>query len=216
MAPVSPSEREATARKLVERFQAGQGEAASFEGLFNLYYGPVRRFLSRRGRSEPDRSDLVQETFVRLYRALSAFRGDSSFDAWLFTIAMNVERQHRRSQATLKRSGKPQSPPEIGEPSDEGEDRESGRHLAADDPDPLAAALSNEQRALLRRAVEELPPQQRRSLILRVYYDLSYEETAALLRISVSTVKSHLNQARMKISELLRREGLLAKGDDDE
>lgn len=216
MVPVSPSEREATALKLVKRFQAGQDEAASFEGLFNLYYGWVRRFLSRRGPSEPDRSDLVQETFLRLYRALPTFRGDSSFDTWLLRIAMNVERGYRRSQTTLKRSGKPQSLPEIGELSDEGEDRESGIHLAADDPDPLAATLSNEQRALLRKAVEELPPQQRRSLILRLYYDLSYEEIAALLLISVSTVKSHLNQARMKITELLRREGLLAKGDDDE
>jgi RNA polymerase sigma-70 factor, ECF subfamily len=168
--------------------------AADFDHLIERFYRPVSYFFSNRGFSHEESRDLAQETFLGVYKGLDRFRGDSSVETWLFKIAANIWRNAIRSRSAEKRDGLEISADDAPDEPD----LFGGGRL-----DPLVEALSDERVRLLRAAIDELPPQMRRCLLLRIDHDMKYREIAAVLQISIQTVKSQLFQAKERLKERL-------------
>lgn len=203
--PERPDDRGASAGAIFEELQAGSRREENFRRLFDLYYGRVFRFFARRGIPSEDCRDLAQDTFVGIYRGIDAFRGDAELDAWIFKIAANLYRKRLRWGAAEKRAGTAVALDVDGaavSPSVEILD-EGPAAIPAQGSAPDSRILDRERARLLRAAVQTLPDQMRNCLILRVYYDLKYREIAAVLRISIETVKAHLFQARQRIKQSL-------------
>jgi RNA polymerase sigma-70 factor (ECF subfamily) len=171
----------------------GNPPETEFDRLIERYYRPVSYFFSNRGFSIEESRDLAQETFLGVYKGLDRFRGDASVETWLFKIAANIWRNAIRSRSAEKRDGLEISADAAEETGLAGE---SGF-------DPLDGALSDERVRLLREAIEVLPAQMRRCLLLRVDHDMKYREIAAVLQISIQTVKSQLFQAKERLKERL-------------
>jgi RNA polymerase sigma-70 factor (ECF subfamily) len=192
---------------LIEQLQAPasrhDADAANeaFRRLFDLYSPRLYHFFSRRGFPHADCLDLTQETFLGIYKGIGAFRRDSSFETWLFTIATNAYRKRLRWGVAGKRDA-----PEV---SLEGSSEEGGSMatldtLAATDlPAPGEEMLQRERSLVLRQAIDRLPEQMRKCLILRVDHEMAYKEIAVVLRLSPETVKVHLARARRRLQEEL-------------
>lgn len=167
------------------------------EELYQRYYRPVVAFFMRRGFSREDSRDLAQDTFLRVYKNVEEFRGESSFETWLFQIAGNLYKNRLRSQGTLKRDAQ-----EVPLETPEGEPVAERSEDGAED-DPLESMLSEERAKVLRKALQDLPPQMRQAVLLRVDRDLKYREIADLMSVSIETVKAHLYQARQQLRHRL-------------
>lgn len=178
-------------QSIIERLQAaGSPREEDFRRLFDLFYPRLVHFFARRGFPPQDCLDLTQETFLGIYRGIGSFRRDSRFETWLFSIATNAWRKRLRRDVAGKREGR-----EVPlEPAEDARDEA---------PAPGEDTLRRERSRLLREAVEKLPEQMRRCLVLRVYQEMKYREIAALLRLSPETVKVHLFQARKRLREEL-------------
>jgi RNA polymerase sigma-70 factor (ECF subfamily) len=149
--------------------------------------------------------DLTQETFLRVYKGLRGYRGDAPFGAWLYRIAGNVLRRHAaRRPGTGSRPR--QVPLEEAQQGPSGSEAGAGPPPAAEPGRALAAMLGSERRRLLRRAVAELPEQRRRCIVLWAYHELTYEQIAVALQLSIGTVKAHLAQARKQLETLVVEE----------
>lgn len=185
-------------QRIIERLQAGPAREEDFRRLFDLYYPRIVHFFTRRGFPPQDCLDLTQETFLGIYKGIGAFRRDARFETWLFKIATNAYRKRLRRGAAGKRDGREVS-------LEAGEDPEHGlpHEPPSLEPDKEDDVLRKERSRLLREAVDKLPEQMRRCLILRVYQDMRYREIAAVLRLSPETVKVHLFQARRRLREEL-------------
>jgi RNA polymerase sigma-70 factor (ECF subfamily) len=133
-----------------------------------------------------DASDLTQDVFLRAYRGLAKFRGQSAVSTWLYRIAVNV---------CLNRVA---AKPPDAEPLDE----KRGVPAAVDPP--YERMIREERYARVRRAVEKLPNKQRTALILRVYQELSHQDIAAILGSSVGAVKANVFHALQNLKKLLR------------
>jgi RNA polymerase sigma-70 factor (ECF subfamily) len=161
------------------------------EDLYQRYYRPVVAFFVRRGFSLEESRDLAQETFLRVYKNMDSFRGESAVETWLFQIAGNLYKNKLRSLQTQKRDAQ-----EVSLESTEVEWRSK-------DGDALWAILTEERSQRLHEALEGLPPQMRQAVILRVDGDLKYREIAELMHVSIETVKAHLYQARQQLRNRL-------------
>lgn len=161
------------------------------EDLFQRYYQPVVGFFKRRGFSAEESRDLAQETFLRVFRNMDSFRGESSVETWLFQVAANLYKNFLRNRQTQKRDAA-----EVPLP-----DREADA-VVEERSDPLGSVLSNERDRLLREALLKLPPQMRRCVELSLA-DVGYRETAELMRISIQTVRSQLSEARRRLKPML-------------
>lgn len=189
-------EKDAAARRIREAildFQAGRDPEASFRRLYSRYHPPLRAFFRRKGCSPEDCLDLTQETFVGIYRGLEGYRHEHRFEAWLYRVATTTFLKKLRSSAAAKRSAAEVSQEEVVVPR-------GGLVSGAGQLDGL---IGDERRKALNRAVRELPDQMRRCLALRLYQELSYREIAAVMRLSVETVKAHLARARQKLRDHL-------------
>jgi RNA polymerase sigma-70 factor, ECF subfamily len=185
----------------VERWQKGIDREESFHQIFRQYYRLVRSFFARRSRSEEEIEDLVQETFFRVHRNLDHFRGESKFETWLFQVSANVYKNTVRSQTTQKRDAQEVSWDELATSSTTGEDAAIAREVRENGP--LDDLLQGERSHILHSAMQELPPQMRRCVELRVSQDMKYREIAALMGVSIDTVKAHLFQARQLLKKRL-------------
>ena len=168
-------------RRLLERFWAG--DPAAFDRIVAIHRLAVYRVARRILGSHEEADEAAQETFVRAYRSLSGFRGESRLRTWLIRIALNVSRTigaSRERTASLE---------EAADAIDAGESAE-------------AAAGRQEAGAAVRRAVAGLPPRQREVVLLKVFSDLTYEEVAAVMGLTAGAVKAHFHQA---VSNLRRR-----------
>lgn len=181
--------------RAIDAFQAGEDREESFRFLFESYHRPLRRFFARKGFPPDVCLDLTQETFLRIYQGLGTYRREARFETWLYRVATTTYLKRLRARATEKRSGKEVSTEAL----------ETTRDVLKVRDRQLDDVLSDEAQAALRVAVDELPPQMRRCLKLRVYHELSYREIAAVLRVSIQTVKAHLFQARGKLKQRLER-----------
>lgn len=169
-----------------------------FRRRFERYFGPVYSFFMNRGIPREEARDLTQETFLRVYQSMSGFRGEASFETWMFQIATNLWRNHLRNRLAEKRSAQEVS---LDAAAQEGRQLPLDRPLPGRLPEagPLDGVLAGEQRAMLRQALADLPPKMRRCVLLRIDQDLKYREIAELLRVSIETVKSQLSQARDRL-----------------
>jgi RNA polymerase sigma-70 factor (ECF subfamily) len=177
-------------QRLMERFQ--KGDIPAFEVLLHKYQGPVlslvRRYLGSRS---PGVDDVAQEVFVRAWRSLSGFRGDSAFRTWLHTVAINVVRTSQSRSARLLRVFLPAG---GRDPRGELPDR-------ASDAEPVDSVLARRQ--LVERALAALPDDLRIAVTLRDLQGLDYKEIAAVLRVPIGTVESRIFRARQRLKPLL-------------
>lgn len=167
---------------------ASRGDTASFEQLVLLYQDKVYSLSLRLTGQAQDAEDLAQEVFVRAYRYINSFRGDSDFGTWLHRIAVNT-------WLNQKRKIQPKAAYSLDEPvySDDGEVK---REIADMSEEPESVLLSSQMSEKLHRAVESLPKDQKAVLLLREVEDYTYEEIAGMMDCSVGTVKSRLSRAR--------------------
>ena len=187
--------------ELICEIKQGLNVEANFQWLFERHYAQILRFFRRKGFDPEECRDLTQETFISVYKGVKDLRQPEQFESWLFTIAHNVWCSQIESRTAQKRSAK------LLSLEDEGESE--GRlpivaRLADSSADPLTLTLEKEKLEKLREALQHLPQQMRRCAQLRVAHDLSYAEIAALLSISVNTVKAHLHQAQQALRSRLR------------
>jgi len=168
----------------------------SFREVFLERYPAVWRFFLTHGLSEEESRDLTQETFLRVYKGFSSFRGEAQLSTWIFQIARNIYLNQLRGLSTSKREGA-----EV--PFDEALAEPATSSPNATDQDALSNLLHVERSKQLREALESLPSQMRRCVLLRVEQDLKYREISVLLGISIDTVKALLFQARSRLKEQL-------------
>ncbi len=175
---------------LVEALQAGND--AALDELMRKYKTPLFSFISRYVRNEADAEDLAQETFVRAYFHIRAFRPHAKFVTWLYTIATNLCRDHVRSRWT-RNARQTQSLFEHEEPED----------LPALAASPDQRALVDEQLASVEKAISELPHDLRTALILTALEGLSHIEAAERLGITAKTVETRVYRARKRLEAIL-------------
>lgn len=193
------SDRDASLQTIIDQLQAGQAVEESFRLLCERFHRPLYAFFARRGFSHSDCLDLTQETFLGIYRGIGSFRRDARFETWLFKVATNAFRKRLRLTVAGKRAG--EEVPLDAAPGEE-EDR-SVVQPVAEGPAPGDALFQAERARLLREAVERLPDQMRKCLVLNVYQERKVREIAQLLHLSPETVKVHLFQARRRLQTAL-------------
>lgn len=163
-----------------------RGEPAAFEEFVRRYERHVYRVAFRVLQNRPEAQEMVQEVFVRAYRALPRFRSGAGLGTWLYRITMN---------ACLDSKRRVRSRREVPLTAASGE--------AAEGADPSARAASREFAARVSAALEELPPRQRATLILRIYEELSLPEIAEVLESPLGTVKANYHHALLKVRRAL-------------
>ncbi len=171
-------------REAVEACQRGEREA--FDRLVERYQRDIYRLCYRYVNNHEDASDMAQEVFLKAYRAIGRFRGDSSFSTWLYRIAVNT--------CLNFRAGRRPPPQELSD--------------ALPDRGPAVSDRleGDESAARVRAAVSRLPEKQRATVILKVYHDLTHEEVAGILGSTVGTVKANLFHALGKLRKLMTAE----------
>jgi RNA polymerase sigma-70 factor, ECF subfamily len=184
---------------LIQRCQAG--DVAAFEPLVERYRQRVWRIAYQIVRDREEAWDVSQEAFIRAYRSLASFRGQSAFYTWLFRIVVNLATDRVRQRAARGRAFGTERVPEA-EWNEALADDSTGR------PDEEAARRERRQR--ITRALDGLPPNFRTIIVLSDVEGLSYREIAEVLNIPVGTVMSRLHNARKRFRDLLRPLLLLA------
>jgi len=181
---------------LVER--AKSGDKAAFEMLVVKYQRRIERLIGRMVRDVDLVPDIAQETFIRAYRALPQFRGESAFYTWLYRIAVNTA---KKSLLELKRD------PLVTEAARAGRDDDDNPrpdNEPSDAATPDAVLASKQIAAAVNFAVEALSEDLRQAITLREIEGLSYEEIAALMNCPIGTVRSRIFRAREAIAARLR------------
>src|ERR1700680_341350 len=185
--------------------QARTGDAKAFSELVRRYEGKIFRLALHITQNREDAEDVLQETFLKAYEHLDQFQGQSKFYTWIVRIAVN--------QALMKlRKRKSDRSVSLDETIDTGEDN-IGREIAAWDENPEQQYSREELNGILSSAVDGLAPIYRAVFVLRDIDDLSTEETAEALELSVPAVKSRLLRARLQLRDKLTRY-FKRKGDD--
>lgn len=181
-------------QRLVERAQAGDKQA--FDLLVTKYQRKLGRLLSRFIRDSAEVEDVAQEAFVKAYRALPSFRGDSAFYTWLYRIGINTAKNY------LVAMGR-RAPTTTEFDSEEAEGFEDGEQLR-DINTPESMLMTKEIGATVNQAMEELPEDLRTAITLREIEGLSYEEIASIMNCPIGTVRSRIFRAREAIAAKLR------------
>lgn len=179
---------------LVERVQRGDKQA--FGLLVTKYQRKLGRLLSRLIRDPAEVEDVAQETFIKAYRALPSFRGDSAFYTWLYRIGINTAKNYLVSQGR-------RAPTTTEFDSEEAETFEEGDQLR-DINTPERLLMTKQIGETVNVAMEALPEELRTAIVLREIEGLSYEEIAAIMECPIGTVRSRIFRAREAISEKLK------------
>jgi RNA polymerase sigma-70 factor (ECF subfamily) len=185
--------------------QAREGDAVAFGELVRRYEGKIFRLAQHVTQNREDAEDVLQETFMKAYEHLDQFQGNSKFYTWIVRIAVNQALMKLRRRKTDKSVS-------LDETIDTGEDT-MVREIAAWDEDPERRYTREELGGILDTAVQSLEPPYRSVFTLRDIDELSTEETAEALGLSVPAVKSRLLRARLQLREKLTRY-FKRKGDD--
>jgi RNA polymerase sigma-70 factor, ECF subfamily len=152
-----------------------RGEREAFDTLVARYQRPIYRLCYRYVNNHEDANDLAQEAFLKAWRAIGRFRGDSAFSTWLYRIAVNACLNHR----ALRRPATQELEDVLADPR----------------PGAEARVERDDEARRVREAVSRLPDRQRATLILKVYHDLTHAEVAEILGSTVGTVKANLFHA---------------------
>jgi len=185
--------------------QAREVDKAAFSELVRSYEGKIFRLAQHVTQNREDAEDVLQETFMKAYEHLDQFKGDSKFYTWIVRIAVNQALMKLRRRKTDKTVS-------IDETIDTGEDTVV-REIAAWDENPEQQFSRDELGSILDTAVSSLEPLYRSVFVLRDIEELSTEETAEALGLSVPAVNSRLLRARLQLREKLTR-FFKRKGDD--
>ena len=185
--------------------QARAGDTAAFGELVRRYEGKIFRLAQHVTQNREDAEDVLQETFMKAYEHLDQFKGDSRFYTWIVRIAVNQALMKLRRRKTDKSVS-------LDDTIDTGEDTVT-REIAAWDESPEQQFSREELGGILDTAIQSLEPPYRSVFILRDIDELSTEETADALGLSVPAVKSRLLRARLQLREKLTR-FFKRKGDD--
>jgi len=181
-------------QQLVARAQRGDKKA--FELLVVKYQRKLARLLSRFVRDASEVEDVAQETFIKAYRALPSFRGDSAFYTWLYRIGINTAKNYLVSLGR-------RAPTATGVDSEEAEGIEEGDQLR-DLNTPENQMMSRQLADTVNQALQELPEELRTAITLREIDGMSYEEIAQIMSCPIGTVRSRIFRAREAIAERLR------------
>ncbi len=187
------SERDVDA-ELVARVQRGDRHA--FDLLVLKYQRKIMRLLSRMIRDPAEIEDVAQEAFIKAYRALPQFRGDSAFYTWLYRIAINTARNWL---ATNKRH----STQSFAQENAEGETFDESDNLT-DNSTPESELASRQIAQTVNQAIEDLPEALRNAIVMREIDGMSYEDIAQSMNCPIGTVRSRIFRAREAISTRLR------------
>lgn len=179
--------------QLVEQVQ--RGDKRAFSLLVTKYQRKIMRLLSRLIRDSAEIEDVAQEAFVRAYRALPGFRGESAFYTWLYRIAINTAKNH------LMAAGRR---PAVSDTEADAAERFDGAEALRDVATPDALLLSKEVGEAVNRAIDRLPEDLRKAIVLREIDGLSYEEISAALSCPIGTVRSRIFRAREAIAAELK------------
>ncbi|GAB4300548.1 MAG: RNA polymerase sigma factor RpoE [Thiohalomonadaceae bacterium] len=182
-------------QELVERVQ--QGDKRAFDLLVQKYQHKIVKLISRYVRDPDESLDVAQETFIKAYRALANFRGESAFYTWLYRIAINTAKNH------LVALGRRPPDTDIDAADAVQLDMESSGSLRESDT-PEHMALKEEIERTIFRAIEDLPEDLRTAITLRELEGLSYEEIAEAMNCPIGTVRSRIFRAREAIDTKLK------------
>ena len=178
---------------LVRRVQ--RGDKAAFDALVLKYQHKVLKLVQRYVRNPAEAEDIAQEAFIKAYRALPAFRGDSAFYTWLYRIAINTAKN-----ALVSSRRRP-----VSYDLDLQDGSQVQAHTRLSDTEtPEALALTDEIRRTVNEAIEALPDDLRLAIVLRELEGLSYEDIAKTMECPVGTVRSRIFRAREAIDRSLR------------
>ena len=188
---------------LVAKAQAG--DSSAFSELVSRYQNKIYRLAKHITQNDEDAEDVLQEAFLKAYEHIGGFQGNSKFYTWIVRIAVNealMKLRKRKSDRTVP----------LDEPVDTGEEMVN-REIAVWEDNPEERYSQSEIQQILDEAVEDLKPDFRTVFVLRDIEELSTEETAEALNISVPAVKSRLLRARLALREKLTRK-FKRKGED--
>ena len=182
---------------LVERFKSG--DAAAFDQLVARYWDRIYAMVHQLLRNAEDAEEVTQDAFIRAHRALGDFRGESSFSTWLYQIATNLARNRYWYWWRRKRDKSVSLDAPVGPEND----TTIAELIPAEQETPEDATVTQEFVRRVAECMDELNEKHREILILRNVQNLSYEEIAEILGISVGTVKSRIARARDSLREKL-------------
>jgi len=182
---VSNENQTAIDQQLVERVQAGDKRA--FDLLIGKYQHKIVGLVSRYVYDQHEAMDIAQEAFIKAYRALPRFRGDSAFYTWLYRIAINTAKNHLVSKG--------RRPPDVDIDVGDAQHFEVDNNLK-DLANPENSLLKEEISQAITRALDQLPEDLRAALTLREFEGMSYEDIANIMDCPVGTVRSRIFRAR--------------------
>jgi RNA polymerase sigma-70 factor, ECF subfamily len=180
-------------QKLVTRVQ--RGDKSAFDLLVRKYQHRIAKLVSRYVSDRSEVEDVTQEAFIKAYRAIGGFRGDSAFYTWLYRIAINTAKNYLVSQG--------RRPPATDVDAQEAEGIESAGSLR-DTATPERHMLADEIARTVERVIAGLPEDLRTAITLREIDGLSYEEIATVMDCPIGTVRSRIFRAREAVDNELR------------
>ena len=175
-------------RELIIR--AGRGDAYAFEQLMAAHENRMYAVALRMCGNREDAQDCLQEAMIRVFRAISGFKGQSSFSTWVYRITMNScldELRRRKSRAAVSLDSM----------------LESGFAPSDESDTPEESSLRSEQKRALEKAIAQLPEDMRAAIVLRDIQGCSYDEIARALDANVGTIKSRISRGREKLRAVL-------------
>jgi len=184
---------EVTDKQLIERVK--NGEKAAYDLLVLKYQQRIINLVSRFVRNHSDALDVTQEAFIKAYRALPNFRGDSAFYTWLYRIAVNTAKNHLAVQSRRPR-GNDYDISEI--------EQFEGSSALKEQATPENLLLKDELQATVLKAIDELPEDLKTAIMLREVEGLSYEEIASVMECPIGTVRSRIFRAREAIDNEMK------------
>lgn len=186
------TEAKLTDEDLIERFQ--QGELAAYEEIVRRYKDQLLNFVFRFLNNQEEAEDVVQETFLRVYRNRFAYTRVAKFSTWIYTIAGNLARTELRRRKRRR----------FFSLSDMGlEDRDYEISDEVFNPETHVDSTLGEE--IIQREISKLSPKFREVIILRDVQELSYEEISKIIRVPIGTVKSRVNRARLRLQNRLKK-----------
>lgn len=180
-------------QQLVQRVQ--QGDQAAFDILVKKYQHKIMSLISRYVKQQGDVPDVAQEAFIKAYRALPNFRGESAFYTWLYRIAVNTAKNYLVARG--------RKPPESDIDAQEAEFLDDG-HGLKDIASPESQMLSDEIKQTVLDAIDALPDDLKQAITLRELDGMGYEEIAVTMNCPIGTVRSRIFRAREAIDKKLK------------